>query len=115
MKRKEFNPQLVAIGERIRIRREELGLTQQDLADAVGTTRNTISRYETGQSEMGLLVFSAISKALRVSTAFLLTGVICCSDDYSIQSDFLKLNDRDRRVVVNTTQAHIKVMLEQPD
>ena len=56
MKRKDFNPELVAIGERIRIRREKLGLTQQELADAVGATRNTISRYETGQSEMGLLV-----------------------------------------------------------
>ena len=92
-------------------RREELGLTQQDLADAVGATRNTISRYETGQSEMGLLVFSAISKALCVSTSFLLTGVNCCSDDYLIQVDFLKLNERDRRVVIKTTQAHIKEML----
>ena len=56
MKRQDFNPELVAIGTRIRIRREELGLTQQELADAVGATRNTISRYEIGQSEMGLLL-----------------------------------------------------------
>ena len=60
---------------------------------------------------MGLLVFSAISKALCVSTSFLLTGVNCCSDDYLIQVDFLKLNERDRRVVIKTTQAHIKEML----
>ena len=94
MKRKDFNPELVAIGERIRIRREKLGLTQQELADAVGTTRNTISRYELGQTEMGLLMFSAISKALFISTSFLLTGVNCCSDDYYIQSNFLKLSER---------------------
>ena len=112
MKRQDFNPELVAIGTRIRIRREELGLTQQELADAVGTTRNTISRYEIGQSETGLLLFSAISKALFISTSFLLTGVNCCSDDYYIQSNFLKLSERDRRVVINTTKAHIGEMLD---
>ena len=112
MKRQDFNPELVAIGTRIRIRREELGLTQQELADAVGTTRNTISRYEIGQSEMGLLLFSAISKALFISTSFLLTGVIGCTDDYYIQSNYLKLSERDRKVVINMTKAHIGEMLD---
>ena len=37
---------LEKIGARIRIKRESLGMTQQELADMVNVTRNTISRYE---------------------------------------------------------------------
>ena len=35
------------IGERIRKRRKEFGMTQQELADAVQISRNSLSRIET--------------------------------------------------------------------
>ena len=42
---------LEKIGAKIRIKRESLGMTQQELADMVGVSRNTISSLETGQYE----------------------------------------------------------------
>jgi len=47
-------PQVKTIGERIRVRREELGLTQIDLAERMKMGRDRqgeISQYGTGQIE----------------------------------------------------------------
>lgn len=38
----------MTIGERIKIRRSEIGLTQQDLADKLGVTKSAICRVERG-------------------------------------------------------------------
>ena len=38
----------MTIGDIIRNRRKELGMNQKDLADAVGTTTATVSRWESG-------------------------------------------------------------------
>ena len=39
----------MTIGDIIRSKREELGMNQEDLAQAVGTTKPTVSRWETGE------------------------------------------------------------------
>ena len=72
MKRQDFNPELVAIGTRIRIRREELGLTQQDLADMLGINRNTLSRYENGKIEMKIGMLFLIAEVLQTTVYCLL-------------------------------------------
>ena len=72
MKRQDFNPELVAIGTRIRIRREELGLTQQDLADMLGINRNTLSRYENGEIEMKIGMLFLIAEVLQTTVYCLL-------------------------------------------
>lgn len=38
----------MTIGEIIRNKRQELGMVQEDLANVVGTTRATVSRWESG-------------------------------------------------------------------
>lgn len=38
----------MTVGERIKQRREQQGLTQTELGDAVGTTKQNIYKYETG-------------------------------------------------------------------
>ena len=38
----------MTIGEIIRNRRKELGMSQEDLAGAIDTTKATVSRWETG-------------------------------------------------------------------
>ena len=61
------------IGFRIKQRREELGLTLEDIASSVKVARSTIQRYETGSiSRPKLPVLYSISQALRVSPDWLL-------------------------------------------
>ena len=65
---------LEKIGARIRIKRESLGMTQQELADMVNVTRNTISRYENGETEVGVITLNNIADALSVTVLWLLFG-----------------------------------------
>ena len=53
------------IGARIRSKRESLGMTQQELAEMVNVTRNTISRYENGETEVGVITLNNIADGFR--------------------------------------------------
>lgn len=62
-----------SIGKRIREQRKANGLTLEDLAKAVGVSRQTIFRYENGTIEnIPIIQLFSISKKLNVSTSFLL-------------------------------------------
>ena len=53
------------VGENLRIRREELGMSQDQLADIVGTSRQAVSRYENGESEIKITTFIQYADALE--------------------------------------------------
>lgn len=60
------------IGERIRERRQVLNLSQLDLAYAVETSPNQISRYERGENDPTASMLIKIAKVLNASTDYLL-------------------------------------------
>jgi transcriptional regulator with XRE-family HTH domain len=67
MKKLTFN-------DRITSRRKELGLTQQQLADAVGISGVSVYKWEAGiNTPKGQNLFS-LAKALRCSPTWLLNG-----------------------------------------
>ncbi len=101
---------LEKIGARIRIKRESLGMTQQELADMVNVTRNTISRYENGETEIGVIMLKNIADALSVTVLWLLFGFDYENDIYN---NLLKLTERDRQIVVDTIMAQINSMLNR--
>lgn len=56
-------------------RRKELGLTQKDIAEAVGVSEATVSRWESGEiANMRRNRISALAKILHCSTDFVMTG-----------------------------------------
>ena len=60
-------------GKIIKARRKELHLTQQQLADAVGTNKSTISRYESGNiDKVPTETLTPIARALKCSPLFLI-------------------------------------------
>ena len=60
------------VGERIRMRRKELGMTLDDIAGEIGVAKSTIQRYETGTIEkLKLPVIEAIARVLRVAPEWL--------------------------------------------
>ena len=101
---------LEKIGARIRIKRESLGMTQQELADMVNVTRNTISRYENVETEVGVITLNNIADALSVTVLWLLFGFDYENDIYN---NLLKLTERDRQIVVDTIMAQINSMLNR--
>ncbi len=52
------------IGQKIRARREELGLSQDDLADRMETSRVAVSRHENGVNEMSICTLCQYADAL---------------------------------------------------
>lgn len=63
------------IGERIKKRRKELGITQQELAAKVGVSRNSLSRIETADvPNMTVYTAMRIAQVLGISMDFLVYG-----------------------------------------
>lgn len=59
---------MATYGENIKKRRLELGMTQVDLAEKIGETKQTIWKYESGRvTNIPLPKVSAIAKALNCS------------------------------------------------
>jgi len=58
---------LKTFGRSIRMLRKQRGLSQEDLAEAAGMSRNYISDIERGVRNPGLLALIALAKALKVS------------------------------------------------
>lgn len=55
--------------------RDEKGLTQADLAKALGRTQSFLSNYERGERKVGLVDFVLIVRALGLEPTELLRGL----------------------------------------
>jgi transcriptional regulator with XRE-family HTH domain len=62
------------IGTRIRVRRRERGLTQDELADLVGVSRSAVAQWETGRTGQITGNLSRIADALEVNVEYLVYG-----------------------------------------
>ena len=62
------------IGHRIRVSRKKLGLTQYQLANAMGLNPATYNRYEFGKHSITLGILAFFAEKLKVSIDYLLTG-----------------------------------------
>ena len=60
----------MTIGEAIRSRRIKLGLTQQQLADEIFVTRQTISKWELGKSVPDPISLELLDKVLNLTEVF---------------------------------------------
>ena len=62
------------VGERIKNLRQQLGLTQAELADKVGFTSQTVSNWESGSREPDIEALVKLSSLFNVSLDYLLSG-----------------------------------------
>ncbi len=57
---------LISIGRKIRVIREEQGLTQFNLAYDAGLSKNQIGRVERGENKLSIIAIIKISQVLKV-------------------------------------------------
>lgn len=69
------NMDLTTVGGRIKAKRLEAELTQEQLADKLFVKFSMISRYERSESNMGIDTLRSIAAALGCSASYLLEGV----------------------------------------
>jgi transcriptional regulator with XRE-family HTH domain len=67
---KSGNPVDKHVGGRVRSRRIVLGMSPENLADAVGTTAQQVDQWETGTSRIGSKRLIELTKILGVNAAF---------------------------------------------
>ncbi|OGG34820.1 hypothetical protein A2363_00025 [Candidatus Gottesmanbacteria bacterium RIFOXYB1_FULL_47_11] len=60
----------VKFGHRIQKRRQELGITQEELADRLNLSRTHMGHIEQGRRSPSLEVLNKIAKALKTSPKF---------------------------------------------
>jgi transcriptional regulator with XRE-family HTH domain len=64
----------MSIGERIKKRRQILGITQQELAEAIGVTPQHISAIEQGKRDPSLFSLTQLARELGVTIDYLVTN-----------------------------------------
>lgn len=61
--------------ERLRSRRQELGLSQQRLAERLGLHKQFVSRVELGERRLDIVEFVDLVRALELNPAELVGGI----------------------------------------
>lgn len=74
------------LAERLRNRRKEMRLSQEQLADKIGITRQGYGHYETGRNEPDFETLIKISEILQCSLDYLL-GKTYITDENEISKD----------------------------
>ncbi len=98
MAKKKQDPELTAIGQRIRTARKSRGLTMEKLAEAADTSVQFLSQVEKGEQSMTMVKFGKLAKALDVSSDFLLFGRDPLNERSALAAEFmghLSMVDRD--------------------
>lgn len=107
----------MTIGNNIRKYRKELGLTQTELAEKLGTTQYVITNYERGTNNPLSTSIPEIAKALNITIAALYgeeeieikeKTLKKSSREGKLLDAFKKLKPAQQRVVVQQTEAFAK-------
>ena len=96
----------MSVGERIKQRRQELGLSVDEVAQKLGKNRATIYRYESDEIEnLPLNLLEPLAKALRVSPAYIM-GWDTDMPDYQQKYVPLLVAIEDGRLVLGEEKVH---------
>ena len=96
------------IGMRIKECRRKLGMTQEELAEAIYTKKCTISAYVTGKIDIKVSILRDIAKILHTTAGYLMDG-----DEMGFDAEIMQLammlqemkNEEVRKVAVEHVKA----------
>ena len=113
MKKKERDPELEAIGQRIRAARLSKGMTKEALAEAAETSTQFLSRVEKGEQSMTMVKFKRLATALGVSSDYLLYGRTGFSERAALAAEYMARLNPIERDMVSRTVIGIQGMLDK--
>ena len=65
----------IKLGERLRVMRQNIGLSQSDLGAAIGVSFQQIQKYEAGKNRVAVSTLVALADHLGISPARFLKGI----------------------------------------
>ena len=84
---KAANPVDMHVGSRVRMRRMMLGISQEQLANALGLSFQQVQKYEKGSNRIGASRLEHISRFLQVPVAFFFEGASDASTAAASEQD----------------------------
>lgn len=97
--------------DRLKSRRVDMGLTLQEVADAIGVEKPTVQRYESGKiKKIDTITVEMLAKAVRCDPAYLMgwseapcafSKVKVSSDTECLVDNYKALNDEGRRKLLD--------------
>lgn len=103
---------LLQIGKRILNRRRQLRMTQEELAEAAKITPQTVSSAELGKKALRPENIIKISAALKVSTDYLLCGIVTDTDYSCLTQQFSQLTAIEYRHLEDIVHSYIAAVKE---
>lgn len=102
------------LAERLRLKRKERKLTQEELAQKVNTTKATISNYENGYSSPSNDMLVDLAKALNTTTDYLL-GLNNKENKADWNSKLPDLTEKDEKDIAKRMEKLKKDLMEGAD
>lgn len=99
----------MTIGEKIKARRKELGLTTEELGRMIGVQRAAVTKYEKGYIDLKARQILLIADALQVSPVDLLSD-----DDSDLTSEERNLITAYRAADDRAREDALKTLLDHP-
>ncbi|MDD3020090.1 MAG: helix-turn-helix transcriptional regulator [Alphaproteobacteria bacterium] len=82
------NPVDVYVGQKLRSRRNLIGITQENLAEAAGITFQQVQKYEKGRNRLSASRLYQFSRVLEVPVAYFFEGFFASNTQIGIQTGF---------------------------
>ncbi|MEY4964501.1 MAG: hypothetical protein RL274_84 [Pseudomonadota bacterium] len=79
--KKQTNPIDIQVGNRVRIRRMLIGMSQERLGDLLGLTFQQVQKYEKGVNRIGAGRLYEVSRILNVPVDFFYEGVVASGQE----------------------------------
>ena len=90
----------MTLGEKIQKLRKQRGLSQEALAEKVTVTRQTISKWELGQSLPDLDFIAQLSDIFNVSSDYLIKDEMTEPDELPYKKRNYRLSERGKRIIL---------------
>ena len=105
-----MNKEKYSLGQKIRYRRKELKLSQEELAERLSVTRQMITNYERDCVDIKMSVFLEIAAVLEVSPAWFFSDAWERNLDEDIRE---KLKRQNIMAMYNSLPQHFKDLAEE--
>ena len=90
---------LRSIGQRVSVRRQELKLTQEQLADQMDVSLQMISNLEQGRKAIRPENLIKLCRALNISSDYILTGQRSGIENTELTRKFALLTEKHQRII----------------
>lgn len=112
MGKKVRDPDLVAMGKRIRMAREGRQLTRDQLSEAAGISSQFLAQVEKGEQSMTALPLKGVVQALKVSADYLLLGNSSLGQRVGLAAEYLSSLTPVQRELLAETVFHMEGVLK---